>query len=274
LFYLSQHRKLGDDVVAITQHIGNVDKQFRSVTQDYTYLRNLNKEKFGVFRMMPLFLRSTFLQPATGAPGEKAMETGSFRLDVTGLGSCYDTAAGVGIHNRGDADTQTKARGFPLTWLVVVGALLLLGASQIPRLLAYTVTGKSKPLASLPESARERAPTLVRGQELQNAPSQAPAPEPAQLRSVTNAPRYINSSIKIRGRWQIMLSDGNKYVQGEDAGFEALDKRGAWIDGVRVEWAKPTTEAAGKNSELRPSHYGTVIQGPPKGPTKATIAPR
>jgi hypothetical protein len=41
LYYLSQHRKLGDDVVCITQSVNNVDKQFRSVAQDYTWLNSV-----------------------------------------------------------------------------------------------------------------------------------------------------------------------------------------------------------------------------------------
>jgi len=44
-YYNSQHRKLGDDVICITQSIGNVDKPFRSVAQDFTYLRHLRKER-------------------------------------------------------------------------------------------------------------------------------------------------------------------------------------------------------------------------------------
>src|SRR6185312_8897230 len=55
LFYLSQHRHLGDTVVWITQAVMNVDKQFRSVTQDYTYIRNLSKEKMGLFRLPSRF---------------------------------------------------------------------------------------------------------------------------------------------------------------------------------------------------------------------------
>jgi len=120
LFYLSQHAKLGDTVICITQHIGNVDKQFRSVAQDFTYLRNLGKEKMGMFALPNLFVRKTYLQPAT--PEAEPMETGRFRLDVTGLGSCYDTAQGVGIHGRG-ADKTERRKGVPW-WVFAVGAPL------------------------------------------------------------------------------------------------------------------------------------------------------
>lgn len=123
LYYLSQHRKLGDDVVCITQSVSNVDKQFRSVAQDYTYIRNLSKQRAGLFKLPYAFLRSTYAQPATD--NSKAMETGMFRLDVTGLASCYDTAQGVGIHGRAGADTTHKRKGIHWLWAVVVIPLVI-----------------------------------------------------------------------------------------------------------------------------------------------------
>jgi len=125
LFYLSQHGHLGDTVIAVTQHIGNVDKQFRSVSQDYTYLRNLSKEKMGLFKMPGIFLRKTYIQPATDL--SEPMETGTFKLDVSGLASCYSTVGGVGIHSRGEADKGESRRGLPW-WVFVVGVPLLIWA--------------------------------------------------------------------------------------------------------------------------------------------------
>ena len=117
LYYLSQHRKLGDDVVCITQAISNVDKQFRSVAQDFTYIKNLSKQNLGLFRMPALFLRSTYAQPAV--ENSKAMETGSFSLDVSGMAACYDTAKGVGIHGRRGADTKARKRGIHWLWFLI-----------------------------------------------------------------------------------------------------------------------------------------------------------
>jgi len=109
LYYLSQHRKLGDTVVCITQAVMNVDKQFRSVTQDYTYMRNLSKERMSKFRLPNLFIRQTYTSPA--ADNATPMETGTLRLDVKGLASCYDTAVGVGIHGKKGADTHERKTG-------------------------------------------------------------------------------------------------------------------------------------------------------------------
>ena len=108
LFYLSQHRKLGDTVVWITQAVSNVDKQFRSVTQDYTYVRNLSKEKMGMFRLPSRFLRRSYGEPATAT--SQCMESGTFTVDVSGVASCYDTAQGVGIHTRSAADKSEKKK--------------------------------------------------------------------------------------------------------------------------------------------------------------------
>lgn len=125
LYYLSQHRKLGDDVVCITQSVGNVDKQFRSVAQDFTYIKNLSKQKAGLFYLPAIFTRNTYCQPATD--NSKPMESGTFSLDVSGLASCYDTARGVGIHGRSGADTNARKKG--LHWAVaVVGIPLVIWA--------------------------------------------------------------------------------------------------------------------------------------------------
>lgn len=119
LHYLSQHRHLGDDVICITQSIGNVDKQFRSVAQDFTYLRNHSKESLkilgGLFRSPRMFQRDTFLEPYTGS--QTSFEHRWFKLDLAVAG-CYDTAAGVGVSGSG-ADTGEKRRGLP-PWMLIL----------------------------------------------------------------------------------------------------------------------------------------------------------
>lgn len=143
LHYLSQHRKLGDDVIAITQSIAHVDKQFQRVAQSFTYVRNFSKEKLamlgGIFRSVPLFMRSTYLEPATGQ-GAKPMETRTFRLDVKGIGSCYKTAAGVGVVGT-SADSQAKTRGLSPLWLVPLAVGIMLFLHQAPDVLGKKVGG-------------------------------------------------------------------------------------------------------------------------------------
>jgi hypothetical protein len=152
LYYLSQHRKLGDDVVCITQAVANVDKQFRSVAQDFTYIKNLSKQKVGLFRLPALFTRNTYSQPATDT--SKPMETGSFTMDVSGTASCYDTAKGVGIHGRAGADTNARKKGLSWIWFAITAPLALWFVfNYLPVLIAWATD--PHPLHKQPSPAHQ-----------------------------------------------------------------------------------------------------------------------
>lgn len=115
--YLSQHGKLGDNVFMITQSIANVDKQFRSVAQDFSYIRNYRVEKFRGFTRGSNFERKTYLQPATGN-NDIPVEKESFTLDLA-IADCYDTSGGVGMPGGAPADKGAKAKGIPLKMVAV-----------------------------------------------------------------------------------------------------------------------------------------------------------
>lgn len=214
LFYLSQHGHLGDTVIAITQHIGNVDKQFRSVSQDYTYVRNMKKEKLGVFRMPGVFLRKTYLQPATERT--EAVESGTFKLDVTGLASCYSTVGGVGIHSRGDADKNEKQKGLPW-WIFLIGVpvLLLLLLTYAPKLVSWVLSpsggGKQVLAAVAPGAlAPSPSPSLPAAPSSNQAPAAVVAAAPAVEISVRGGMVFGDQVV-------IAMSDGSvrRSLRGE-----------------------------------------------------------
>jgi len=242
LFYLSQHRKLGDDVVAVTQSIGNVDKQFRSLAQDFSYIRNLKKEKKAGFRLPGFFMRSTYSQPFTGQPGVEPMEVRSFRLRPEKLASCYDTAAGVGVLGRVGADTRDRASGLP--WWVAIAAVVAvcLGVMALPSLLGRAVKGAvgsttaqvtaivtNRPAAlSLHPFPKTNLPAF-RPPAVVTA-SNVPPPEPVRL-----VGHYTSG-----GRLVCILSDGTE----RDTGILRVDRNGAVIDGQRFQWARPAAAPA------------------------------
>jgi hypothetical protein len=135
VFYVidETHRHFGDKVVFVTQSWKNVDSAFRRLAQEFTTCVNLSKRRAFGFRLPPVFMLRTFDQEPTPYATEVSTETQ--RLDVDGLASCYDTAAGVGI-TTGLADTRDKPTG--LHWgfgiaCVVVGLCLLgLPAISLP----------------------------------------------------------------------------------------------------------------------------------------------
>lgn len=243
LYYLSQHRKLGDTVVCITQAIMNVDKQFRSVTQDYTYLRNLSKEKLSKFRLPSIFIRQTYSSPATD--NSQPMETGSFRLDVRGLAACYDTAVGVGIHGRA-ADRSERKSGLP--WWVFVIAVVV--GVWVVAFYAPTVVAQmfNKPL---PKPKAQASTNVVEnvapGQQMVTTtiiPTNQVAKGEEKQVTVTMADR-------LTGRWRFYLSDGTEILES-NPGLEFMSKAGVQFRGKVYPWAKPGTVPAGSFSDTQP----------------------
>ena len=212
--YLSQHRKLNDTVVCITQATRNVDRVFRSLAQDFTHIRNLGKEQLGLFRLPRLFVRKTFgCEPG---PTSQAMESGSFTLDVSGLASCYDTAAGVGIHSR-VADQGERRKGLPFVF-GVVGLVLFICfvAFVVPHLVSSAFASPMKAIAAHPTVSspgpvlqenltpklRQDASEAMRAGRIVGVNSRASEWQGV----VTNV--WITGSCRLLWPWRVMLSDG------------------------------------------------------------------
>jgi len=272
IYYLSQHRKLGDDVIAVTQHVGNVDKQFRSMTQDYTFLRNFNKERFGLFRMPGMFMRQTYLQPPTGAAGEKAMETGAFRLDVSGLAQCYDTASGVGILNRsGVADQKARQKGIPFWGLMLAVIVLGAAATKLPWVFAHGIKGIVSPsVGGVKVSTNTPVPAAQAAlpAPMLHSVTSEPVPQFAQMPTLppTALPDEVHDKLFVTGTWrelgtglwQVFLSDGRRLTERKDSEFEGLTRGGAKISGRFVPWAKPTGGVSAANEKNL--NFGGVSQ--------------
>lgn len=133
-FFLSQHRKLGCDVMFITQHPEKCDKNFRRDAQDFTIVRNLGMERmFGGVSLHGRFRRATYLDIPRGNGTDTPTETGFFRLKVAEYGCLYDTSAGVGLVGRVDTHEVKKGRS-PIWWAVGAVAILCCVA-MIPKAL-------------------------------------------------------------------------------------------------------------------------------------------
>ena len=140
IYYSSQHRKLGDDVILITQAPKMVDTTFRNLAQDYTVLRNHALETLFFFKAPKVFTRQTFLNLPTA--NETPMEKSTFRLNMD-VANCYDTSQGVGIHERGEADTKSDSRkGIQWYWGVLALVALIFVGAQIPSACGKLVADK------------------------------------------------------------------------------------------------------------------------------------
>jgi hypothetical protein len=151
LHYLSQHRKLGDVVWPITQAAPNLDKQFRSVAEDFTVLRNEYNAKYGIFKGRGRFVRRSYNSEPTA--NAEPFETATFTLDKTGIATCYDTAKGIGVHGS-KADIGSRAKGINILW-VLPGALVLAACCfllpwALGKASSHAITGGKKPPVAIP----------------------------------------------------------------------------------------------------------------------------
>lgn len=135
-FYLSQHRKFSDDIIAITQFPSKLDKNFRSLAQDITICRNASFEKMQWFRGPQGFLRMQYLSIA-GAISQKPQTTKFQRFHFETVGTFYETSAGVGIMERTEADTkQVKANGVHWGWLLFAILFVMAIIVSVPMMMA------------------------------------------------------------------------------------------------------------------------------------------
>lgn len=220
LFYLSQHRKLGDQVWPITQAPGNLDKQFRSVAEDFTVLRNEYQAKYGIFKGRGRFTWKTFASEPSGAKTDGAFLSGDFEIEPNGAASCYDTAKGIGVHGS-KADIGKRAKGINILWAIpmMIGVASLCGL--VPWLMgkgagSFLTSGTKKEMA---EKSGGLVPSALPSQ--QSVPStQAAAVAPIEFAVVSGVMMRGNQLlVGVHGRgWltvsapvagdALMLSDG------------------------------------------------------------------
>lgn len=131
LFYASQHRKLGDDVILISQVPKNVDSQFRGIAQDFSVLRNHGMEKFLIFKQPSMFARHTYMNMPTGANSGDSLEQSYFKLNLD-QANCYETARGVGLGPKDGATAdkgKDRRKGLHIFWVIPI--MILIGGGLV-----------------------------------------------------------------------------------------------------------------------------------------------
>lgn len=273
LHYLSQHRKLGDIVWVITQAPGNLDKQFRSVAEDFTVLRNEYTAKWGMFRGRGRFVRRSYLSEPQA--NSEPFETASFTLD--GVAECYDTAKGIGVHGS-KADIGRRAKGIPILW-VIPGFLVLASLCVvIPWALgkgagAYLSGGQKG--SSAAESASV-VPPAVESAPVVAAP-RAPAVErPAYVRQPVDEKTVWVTGYSVRGpKINVTLSDGRTLTEKDD--LARVERNFVELkDGSRMylKSVPPASPAAGLKAGLQPggSERAALAGGEREGARKGESA--
>lgn len=214
IFYLSQHRKLGDEVLMISQTPSQVDKQLRSLSQEWIHVTNLGKIHAALFFTLPrrMVWRSYAAEPGRGEP---IMTSGIMKVDSPGWADCYATAGGNSIMAQGAADTNERTKGVPLVWGVLAAVALALGFLWlIPKVIAeggnalLTTKIESPRKTVTPSPTNSAPPQASPPQETTPTPASPATPEPVTTTPPPKPPRLLTAWVKIGSRLTLYTSDG------------------------------------------------------------------
>jgi len=130
-YYNSQHRKLWDELIFITQFEKLIDVRVRGFVQEFCYFNNNGMERFWTYFQKPQsFTMEVHRKPPSGPSAPKPLETHHYRMDFT-LAKCYDTSAGVGISGRRKPETRRK-KSLSIWWLVAAAIVGGIALTQVP----------------------------------------------------------------------------------------------------------------------------------------------
>ena len=132
IHYMSQLRKLNDDVLLITQHEGKVDKNFRRDATEWIYFENMGRRRLwgGVSFAGTVRFQVFLKEPEKGDEPER---TGSYKIVAREYEKVYDTMAGVGLAGRLIPEQKEKRGGHWSRW-IVIGAVIIIASIIFPSL--------------------------------------------------------------------------------------------------------------------------------------------
>lgn len=234
-YYLSQHEKLGDSVLMVTQHCENVDKQFRSVAQAFIEVRNGYRERWpilgGLIRARPGFTSSEFPNPP-GSGTQLATLKKKWKLDPEKTCKLYDTTKGLGLVSQAAARHEKKVTGLPWWSVLVAAGVVAVALVMIPELIgkavgsglnsmqkgvAGAVQGGSVPgLPATPSPAKPARLTPLEaispfGRAIAEARPDASATNRLELTSWAYSPPGFGGQ---KAQFTLYFSDGRKVTKG------------------------------------------------------------
>lgn len=144
-YWATQHRKVNDRVLLLTQKIEQVEKQVRNLGQEYWLCTNLSTQKAALSWVA--HSRRVKVVKYLNPTGTDKQPDG-FEFDPAPYFGLYDTSGGVGVQGRGQGETDGRKKGVNIR-IVIAGALLLL-AGLVAALVAVMRGAGQAALMQLP----------------------------------------------------------------------------------------------------------------------------
>jgi Zonular occludens toxin (Zot) len=239
--YMSQLRKLNDDLFLITQHPEKVDKNFRRNATEWFYLKNMGKTKLWAGVSLPGRFRYHIFDQMP-VRNDKPIQSGWMRLEDREYYRVYDTMAGVGLTGKLNPEqSRTKGRHWSV-WVAAI-VLIVVACFTLPRLAMYLfgrgaaslVTSVGKGVKSMVPNGVIPPPPNPLHASTETAPATterpavaAPSPiasRPVPMPEIPDEGSAMVGYACINGVWNVILSDG-RTVMSTDPEFENLTTQG------------------------------------------------
>jgi len=260
--YMSQLRKVNDDLKLITQHPGKVDKNFRRNATEWLYVRSMARARLLLGVSIPGKFRWTVYSQEP-MRNDKPEGAGWFTVKNRGYGKLYNTMSGVGFIGKAQAP-ELQRKGRPMwVWFVAL-ALIATVAYFLPGVLGRGVGWAAGVAGKSADRGIRQAVGLSSNVVPAGAASTQPVPDSGPgvrvVRAIretetgtadTSAARMTGYSL-INKRLLVFLDDGSTVVAS------AVDERyGALVDGKLVKWA-PLRVASGEGYHPQPVPWSGI----------------
>lgn len=255
-YYNSQHRKLNDDVIFITQFLALLDKRCVGFAQSVHVFRNTRMEKFLTYFRAPTGLTGGTLQetvyPRPPVRNDPYEEQRTYPLDLK-LAKCYDTSAGVGISGRNKPD-KDRVKGLSAWWLVLFAAAAVVALNYVSDIPVWYVNrseklaGARKGLFGKPDVGQKQpasAPSAAFPATYSGPAYAPPFPPPQTRSSAVSAPLRCYGVARAGSRVNVILSDG-RVLDEESPELGQIGRNYVVVSGERVPMAsRPQPVGAG-----------------------------
>jgi len=212
-YYNTQHRKLNDELVFITQSHDFLDGRVRKLAQEFWCFENQGLRKLWTFFRRPSFFTCEVHRKPPTHNGPPPDATYRYRLNLE-LAAIYDTSAGIGIKGRNMPEKQRK-KGVSALWLIIPVVIAFYLLNKVPDWIGKGLSGAANRGQPSPSSRTgpdrppsEAVPNFGKGVGLG-----ARDPEPSPERRPADPPYVVNYVISPRGLL-VTLSNGETLSEG------------------------------------------------------------
>jgi len=221
-YYSSQHRKLNDTCVFITQHIDKLEKRLRLDAEQFIECINYGNRHMWTFFRLPRKIRTLTRYTYPGPVDRNTVAA----LDVE-LANCYDTTAGVGLTGLRKPEHRRKS-GVAWWWLIPIACLAGWAVMAAPEWVARKLTGtlaevvdKETANVSPPSSSSSNSssvPAAVIAESKPGLSSAAATPSPAAPTVPALGPSLDGVDIVgwVTDGQRVRVSLSNGYTLSED----------------------------------------------------------